>query len=138
MINNAGPILLVDDNSLEVLITKRSFRKLGLSHRVEYAADGKEAIAFLESGKRPSIILLDINMPEMGGFEFLKKRNENSDWSAIPVVIFSSSKTKKDLEKAYKLGISGYMVKPIDFEEMTELLRAIVNYWSFSEHVEPA
>lgn len=138
MINNGGTILIVDDNRLEVLITKKSFKKLGLRTELVHVEDGEEAINYLSSGKRPSIILLDINMPKMNGLEFLKKRNENSTWRSIPVIVFSSSKPKENLKAAFRLGISGYMVKPIDFEEMTELLRAIVNYWSHSEHAEIA
>ncbi len=138
MINNGGTILIVDDNSLEVLITKRSFEKLGVRTKLVHVEDGQKAIDYLTENDRPSIILLDINMPSMDGLEFLKRRNQNPNWCSIPVIIFSSSKPQENLKAAFKLGISGYMVKPIDFEEMTELLRAIVNYWSLSEHAEYA
>ncbi len=136
MPSNTEPILIVDDNKLEVLLVKRSFNNLDENRQVDHVNNGLEAIEYLESGMNPSIILLDINMPVMDGLEFLRKRDDNPLWLKIPTIILSSSHEQNDKEAALKLGACGYMIKPIDFAEMTKMLKAILDYWSLSEHMD--
>lgn len=135
MHNDSGPILIVDNNNLDVLLVKRSLGNLNLNRQIDHVNNGLEAIEYLESKRYPSIILLDINMPVMDGLEFLKRRDDNPLWLKIPTVILSSSHEKNIKESALKLGACGYMIKPIDFEEMTKMLKAIMDYWSLSEHL---
>ena len=137
MLNNSGPILIVDDDKLEVLLVKRSLSKLGSSKQIDHVGNGLEAIQYLnDSNNNPSIILLDVNMPKMNGLEFLRERDSNPEWLKIPTIILSSSNESSDKEKALKLGACGYMIKPMEFEDMTKMLKAILDYWSLSETVE--
>ena len=136
MLNDSGPVLIVDDNNLEVLLVKKSFSRLNLNKKIDRVSNGLEAVQYLESGMHPSIILLDLNMPVMNGLEFLEKRIENPDWLQIPVVILSASHDQSDKESSLRQGACGYMIKPIDFVEMTKMLKAIMDYWSLSEVIE--
>ena len=135
MRDRQGPILVVDDNKLEVLLIKKCLDKLSITQKVEHVTNGLEAMHYLDSGHRPSIILLDINMPEMNGLEFLEERSKRPEIQSIPVIILSSSDEQKDKESSLSLGACGYMIKPTEFDETTKMLKAILDYWTLSESV---
>ncbi len=82
---------------------------------------------------KPGIILLDLNMPKMAGLELLKIIKNNEDLKRIPVVIFTTSNGKKDIEDGYNLGATGYMVKPVEFQKYNEIIKAVYNYWVLCE-----
>jgi CheY-like chemotaxis protein len=82
----------------------------------------------------PGIILLDINMPKMNGIEFLEVVKKNDQWSQIPVIVLTTSKDQQDKLQTFKLGISGYMIKPVSYDAFTDMLTTIKSYWDLSEH----
>ncbi len=129
------PILLVDDDQVDVMTIKRAFRDLGISNPVTHVSNGEEALQFLRSDKRfwPGLIFLDINMPVMNGVEFLREIKQDDRLSSIPIVILTTSNNEKDKFESFRWGIAGYMLKPVDYGRFIEVIRSIDAYWSNSE-----
>jgi len=95
------------------------------------AGNGIEALEFLrnEKNKKPGIILLDLNMPKMNGIEFLKIVKQNGALRTIPVVVLTTSKGEEERVESYRLGVVGYMIKPVDYGQFVEVMRTIDRYW---------
>ena len=129
------PILLVEDDQVDIMTIKRAMGDIHLTNRLDVAHNGEEAIEHLrdETKKKPCIILLDLNMPKMNGIEFLQVIKNDDYLKNIPVVILTTSKEEKDKISSYNLGIAGYMVKPVDYLEFVEVIRTIDLYWTLSE-----
>jgi len=108
-------ILVVDDDDTILLVFRTHLSKSG--HTVETAVDGVDALAKVPSFK-PELILLDINMPRMSGFEFAKRLKENPETKAIPIFIMTSLKQEINIKKAYELGIEEYITKPTNVEHL--------------------
>ena|SRR5688572_25429964 len=111
-------ILLVEDDSLDVMDAKRTLDKMGILHIMHIAKNGEEALAHLEKSRqnpevRPDVILLDLNMPKMNGIEFLTAIRSIDRWKSTKVFILTTSEEKEDKEGTKKLGVSGYIVKPL-------------------------
>jgi CheY-like chemotaxis protein len=137
----SASILHVEDDPIDVANLQRAFSRCGVAHPLHAASSGEEALArlrgSLDSGRlRPGIILLDLNMPGMGGLEFLRAMKADPALRTIPVVVFTSSREDSDRLLAYSLGASGYVVKPIDFDEFVEAVRVVERYWSLCELAE--
>jgi len=134
-ISQQYPILLVEDNEDDVIITRRAIEKGGIRNRLYVVPDGEEALNFLRrEGKyrdvpRPGIILLDLKMPKIDGFEVLKQVKNDNDLKIIPIVILTSSGRDEDVRRAYTLGCNSYLVKPEKFEKLTETVMEIDQYW---------
>ncbi len=131
------PILLVEDDLVGVMTVKRAFRQRGVSNPLYTAGNGIEALKLLEKTTdadeavtRPGLILLDLNMPLMNGIEFLTKLRERSLFQTIPVVVLTTSRNDTDLERCYRLGISGYIVKPVRFHAFLEVTRALEEFFT--------
>ena len=131
-------ILLVDDNEADIKITVRALSKASVPSMVHTVYDGEQALQFLKKEyapgaqvpfERPDLILLDVNMPRMDGFEFLRWAKEDAVFKTIPVVIFSSSNNTKDIQHAYDLGAASYIQKPIDYNELIQLVESFNRYW---------
>lgn len=128
------PILLVEDDEVDVLTVKRALRELHVDNDLLLAGNGEEAIERLRSGgPRPALILLDLNMPRMGGFEFLRSAREHDLIDGIPVVVLTTSRQDSDIFEGFKLNVAGYMVKPVDYRKFVEMMQAIDLYWTLSE-----
>lgn len=128
-------IILAEDDKLDQKSIKRACRDLNILNPIKTVENGEEALAYLKSLPRsqsPCLILLDINMPKMNGIEFLKARESISEIKIIPVVVLTTSKEEADLVESYKLGVAGYMEKPIDYRKFVEVVRIIHLYWSLS------
>lgn len=132
------PILLVEDNQDDVELTLRALRKNRISNEVVVARTGVEALDFLfgkgggTDGKGmalPSLVLLDLKLPVMDGFEVLKRMRGSERTRLIPVVILTSSKEKLDLLKGYRLGANSYVRKPTDFGEFLLTVQELGQYW---------
>ncbi len=108
-------ILIVDDDDTILLIFRTHLSKAG--HTVETAVDGVDSLEKIQSFK-PDLILLDINMPRMSGFEVVKKLKENAETKDIPVFIMTSLKQDANIKRAYELGINEYITKPINIEHL--------------------
>ena len=127
------PILLVEDNPMDLDLTLRAFSKKKFSNQVHVARDGEEALAFIprwEAGEAvPAVILLDINLPKINGLEVLRQLKSHERFRRIPVVILTSSREDKDLNTAYDLGVNSYIEKPVSFNKFMEVAEQIELYW---------
>jgi CheY-like chemotaxis protein len=127
-------ILLIEDDMIEVMKLKRTIVKLNLNHNITVANNGEEGLEILERKERlPDIILLDLNMPKMNGLEFLKIMKADDRLKYIPVVILTTSNNQRDLLECFKLGISGYMTKPLKYEEYVSKIDKLQAYWSSNQ-----
>jgi two-component system response regulator len=129
------PILLVEDNPDDVAITLRAFRDAGIPNEVLVARDGTEAMEYLIDGPSrgaaasPALVLLDLHMPGADGHEILRRIRADRRTRTIPVVVLTSSTDSGDRSSAYGNGANSYIQKPVDFERMIELARALASYW---------
>ena len=129
------PILVVDDDEVDILTITRAVKKLGIENPVEVMRDGEEALSRLCEKEKipPALILLDVNMPRMGGLELLQIIKQNAALCSIPTVMLTSSKHDPDKTLSFENGAAGYMIKPIEFDEFVKLIEIIDSYWSISE-----
>ncbi len=131
--NDSRPILLVEDNPLDLDLTLRAFASKNLTNSMEVARDGEEALEFIERWDQgepvPIVILLDLNMPKVNGLEVLKQLKSHPVYKAIPVVVLTTSSESKDINTAYQLGANSYIVKPVSFEKFVEVTDQIDIYW---------
>jgi CheY-like chemotaxis protein len=127
-------VLLVEDNLIEVMKMRRTISLLNLKHNVIVANNGEDALQNLEDKtKFPDLILLDLNMPKVGGIEFLAILKNNDYIKHIPTVILTTSDNQKDLEECYRLGVSGYVLKPLKYDDYVEKIKNVLSYWSMNE-----
>ncbi|MEM2342328.1 MAG: response regulator [Candidatus Bathyarchaeia archaeon] len=134
-VSSSYTILLVEDNMDDALITKRAMNKVNIMGRVIIINDGEEALKLLKREGEykdftlPSLILLDLKMPKVNGFEVLKELRRDERLRVLPVIVFTSSDRSEDIEMAYKLGCNSYIVKPVRFEDFLKVMEEIKRYW---------
>lgn len=135
MINHGKPILLVEDDQVDAMTVKRALKELHVANPVAHVEHGEAALAYLhDPGRvRPCLILLDLNMPVMGGIEFLRAVKAEAGLRRIPVVVLTTSEEQRDKVESFDLGVAGYMRKPVDYHQFVETIRAIDAYWTLSE-----
>lgn len=113
---------------------KRTISLLELNHTIHEAKDGVEALGFLEDKSNlPDLILLDLNMPKISGIEFLKIIKADDLLLHIPTVILTTSNNQKDLLECYRTGMSGYILKPLKYEDYVKKIDKVLGYWSVNE-----
>lgn len=131
-------ILLVEDNMSDAELIIRALRKVNLANNVVHLKDGAEALSFIfgtgdyadrDVKKIPKVILLDIKMPRVDGIEVLRQLKSNDCTKLIPIVIMTSSKEEQDIIISYKLGVNGFVVKPVEFFEFAKAVTALGLYW---------
>ena len=131
-------ILLVEDNPDDVLLTKRAFKKSNILNEVIVANDGIEALDYLfgrgkwqgrDLSQMPQVILLDLNMPKLGGLDVLDEIRKHDMTKSLPVVILTTSKEESDIVRGYTLGANSYICKPVDFNQFHEAIRQLSLYW---------
>ena len=128
-------ILLVEDNPGDVLLTKEAFSEARILNNIHVAKDGEEALMYLydqldgQQSIKPDIILLDLNLPKIDGHEVLEKVKNDKALKHIPVVILTSSKAEKDILQSYNAHANSYIVKPVDLDQLTNVVRAIERFW---------
>jgi two-component system, response regulator len=131
-------ILVVEDNPDDLDMTLRALRKVCADSAVSVARDGFEALLFIfcegaYAGRNievtPRLILLDLALPKMDGFEVLRRLKADSRTKAIPVVILASSREYRDIVEGYDLGVNSYIVKPVDYESFVEAVQSLGAYW---------
>ncbi|MGD1910986.1 MAG: response regulator [Rivularia sp. (in: cyanobacteria)] len=134
-------ILLVEDDEVDIMNVERAFKKVNILNPLFIAHNGLEALNMLR-GKENSpaevpyerrLILLDLNMPKMGGIEFLQHLRNDDKLKAIPVVVLTTSNQDRDLVEAYNLNVAGYLLKPVQFSHFVKLMETLNKYWSLSE-----
>jgi len=132
-------ILLVDDDSNDVLLIQRAFQKAGLRNTLKIVRDGEQAVNYLsgrglyadrEQFPLPFMILLDLKMPRMDGFEVLQWIRGETGLKRLLIVVLTSSNLQTDVDRAYELGANSYLVKPVEFDQMVHLVQRFESYWS--------
>ncbi len=131
-------VLLVEDNPDDAFFVERAFRKAGMVEVLRTVSHGEEAVEYLTGMGRfrdaslypvPSLMLLDLRLPRMSGFEVLEWLRSQPRLNRLPVVILSSSSQSTDIDRAYELGANSYLVKPVSFENLVDMVRALGLYW---------
>lgn len=132
---NFKPILLVEDDDVDVIMTQRALDDLKVTNKLVRKVDGEDALEYLrdDGSQKPCVILLDLNMPRMDGFEFLKVVKIAPKLKRIPVVVLTTSNADQTIVESYDLGVSGYIVKPVDYKQFVEAMRILDMYWTLSE-----
>ncbi len=137
-LENQKPILIIEDSDEDFTALTRMMGKANIHNPIYRCEDGEEALDFLcHEGKyadeslspRPSLIVLDLNLPGTDGREVLAELKSDRNLQTIPVVIFSTSSNPKDIDACYRRGISGYIVKPMDTQRLNQLVQTFLAYW---------
>jgi CheY-like chemotaxis protein len=131
-------VLLVEDNPRDVRLTQRAFQQAGLPHDLRVVRDGDEALAYLhregaykatETAPRPDVILLDLNLPRMGGHELLREVKQDSRFKQVPIIVLTTSERPDDVRLAYDAGANAYLLKPVEFSRFTEVIGQLGKFW---------
>lgn len=127
-------ILVVEDNPDDVFLLMRVLEEGQMINEIDVVTDGVEALAHLESKRGtpdlPGLVLLDVNMPRMNGFEVLHEIKHDRDFKTLPVVILTSSTNETDVAKSYASGACSYITKPVNYSEFRKLMSAFNMYWT--------
>lgn len=133
-------LLLVDDDEVDVMNVQRAFKKNNLTNPLYVATNGLEALKMLRgNGAMPVIppqrrlILLDLNMPKMGGIEFLRELRADDTLKPIPVIVLTTSDEDSDKVEAYNLNVAGYVLKPVTLSKFVDAISTLNQYWNLSE-----
>jgi chemotaxis family two-component system response regulator Rcp1 len=134
--NEQVEILLVEDNEADVVLVKEALKDARVYNELHVARNGQAALDFLQAknglnpqGIKPGLILLDLYMPILGGLEVLAEIKKDSRLRTIPVVVMTSSQEEEDVVRAYELQANCYVTKPVDFEQLTKVVKTIENFW---------
>ncbi|MGC8837586.1 MAG: response regulator [Anaerolineae bacterium] len=128
----AHAILLVEDNEDDILLIERAFRKANVANPLVVARDGEEAVAYLSdlaANPVPELVLLDLRLPRKSGFEVLEWLRAQPGLRRMPVVVLTSSGETPDIDRAYDLGANSYLVKPVGFEALLNMVKVLGLYW---------
>ncbi|MEX0269565.1 response regulator [Leptolyngbyaceae cyanobacterium UHCC 1019] len=134
-------ILLVEDDEVDVMNVQRAFKRNNITNPLYIASNGLEALAMLrgENQTHPvlplvrRLVLLDLNMPRMGGLEFLQELRADDQLRSTPVVVLTTSNQDLDRIDAYNLNVAGYILKPVTFANFAELMATLNKYWALCE-----
>jgi CheY-like chemotaxis protein len=135
---NLVNILLIEDDEVDIMNVQRAFKKNNINNPLFIARDGLEGLAVLvDDGPsripNPRVILLDINMPKMGGIEFLTEMRKHPELRTISVFVMTTSNEESDKIAAYDLNVAGYILKPLSFEGFTNAIAILNHYWHLCE-----
>ena len=138
-INDYETILLVEDEEDHARLIKQSLKKANVLNPITWVRNGVEAMEYItktgqyehEKPPTPALVLLDIKMPLMNGFEVLKKIKTNDKYKTVPVVILTTTSLSEDIKKAMELGANDYIVKPVKFSDFTKKVQSLGYYWVF-------
>jgi two-component system response regulator len=140
-------ILLVEDNPNDVTLTMRALKKANILNEVIVASDGQQALDYLfgagayqsrDTREAPVLVLLDLKLPRIDGFEVLRRLRADPRTSMVPVVILTTSREERDLIGGYQLGANSYIRKPVDFNQFAEAVRQLGLYWLILNEAPPA
>jgi CheY-like chemotaxis protein len=140
-----GRILLVEDDANDTELTLTALEEYNLSNEVVIATDGEEALDYLycrgkfqgRNGENPAVLLLDLKLPKIDGLEVLETIKSDNRLKLIPVVVLTSSREERDKVASYKLGVNGYVVKPVDFHEFVNAIKELGVYWAIINEPPP-
>jgi len=129
------PILLVEDNPMDVDLTLEAFKEQGVANPITVCRDGEEALQYVaEHGSAsdpllPALVLLDLHLPKVDGIDVLRQTRDDDVWKRVPVIVLTTSRERADVTAAYQLGVNSYLVKPIDSVAFADVVEAIKVYW---------
>ncbi len=138
MIRDTAEILLVEDDPQDVELTLRAFRNAKVERRIVVVRDGEEALDYLfrrgsyqdrPLDQPPILVLLDLKLPKIGGLQVLREVKTSAECASIPVVVLTSSGEQRDIAESYRLGVNGYIQKPVDIGEFRKAIEALTLYW---------
>jgi CheY-like chemotaxis protein len=136
----ARPILVVEDNPMDLDFLLQAFEEHGVLNPVQICRDGEEALRFIANHPSPDdpnlplLALLDLRLPKVDGIEVLREARQHPVWKQIPFVVVTTSRENVDISKAYELGVNSYIVKPVDFPAFAEVVKQIKFYWLLTNH----
>ena len=139
MLPKIDNVLLVEDDDVDVMNVKRAFKKQNIELPVHVAKNGVEALELLRlGGDNPfsngsTVILLDLNMPKMGGLEFLSELRSDPSLRSFVVYVLTTSNQESDLRGAYDLNVAGYILKPLSFDDFIDTIGKLYNFWQINE-----
>ncbi len=131
-------ILIADDDADDRMMAREALEECRLANALYFVEDGVELLAYLrrqgrysnpEASPRPGLILLDLNMPRMDGREALREIKADPVLRRTPIVVMTTSKAEEDIYRTYDLGVSSYVTKPVSFDGLVEVMKAIGRYW---------
>lgn len=143
---NEGPILLVEDNPDDEMLTLRALRKSNVANEIVIAHDGVSALDYLfgtgsyaghDSPCTPAIVLLDLKLPKIDGLDVLRRLRADERTALLPVVILTSSDEEQDIIESYRLGANSYIRKPVDFNQFAEAVQQLGLYWLLLNKLAP-
>ena len=134
------PLLVVEDSNEDFRMLQRLMRHMSVQNPIHRCTNGDEVLDFLyqlgsealrnsKVALRPSVILLDLNLPGIDGRDILDRLKQDKSFKEIPIVVFTTSSNPKDIELCYQKGANGYLVKPMDAQELKKTIQAFVDYW---------
>ena len=135
---DSAVILLAEDREDDIFIIRKAFSAAGVFNPLQVVRDGEEALAYLKGTGRyynrdefplPDLLLLDLKMPRMDGFEVLRWIRHEPGMSALRIIVLTSSQDIRDVNEAYRLGANSFMVKPMDFEDVVQMTKYLSGYW---------
>lgn len=132
-------ILLVEDNKIDIMNVQRAFARNKITNPLLITRHGEDALAFLRRElpyygvPRPALILVDLNMPVMNGLELIAHIKEDEQLRTIPIVVITTSTEPRDRRECFRLGVSGYITKPIEFNEFVRDIGIMHRYWMMCE-----
>ncbi|MFB0910304.1 MAG: CheY-like chemotaxis protein [Flavobacterium sp.] len=127
-------ILLIEDDVIEIMKFNRVLKTLGMNHKVIEANNGEEALEILKVKEViPDIIVLDFNMPKINGIEFLRILKKDDFLKYIPAILLTTSNNHTDVMECYKIGIAGYIIKPLKYEDYLDRIKTLLEYWGANE-----
>ncbi|AIG29825.1 response regulator [Flavobacterium psychrophilum] len=127
-------ILLIEDDTIEIMKFNRVLKTIESNHKIIEANNGEEALEILkEKENTPDIIILDLNMPRINGIEFLGILKQDPVLKYIPAIILTTSNNHTDILECYKIGIAGYVLKPLKYDDYVDRIKKMLDYWSINE-----
>lgn len=140
--NKQKLVLLVEDDLNDIELIERAFAKITMNIKLDIVKNGVDGADYLDDvdsrddKKVPDLLIMDLKLPKKNGHELLDWIKDREGIRHIPVVVFTSSNESRDIEKAYKLGANSYVLKPVSFEKLTELIKTLTTYWlSINENI---
>ena len=131
--------LLVEDDEVDIKNVQRAFKKNNINNSLFVAGNGEEALEMLRGESEspvnppPEVILLDLNMPKMGGLEFLQELRKDPRFKSLSVFVLTTSDVERDMIAAYNFNIAGYILKPIEFDQFMDTIKTLEAYWTLCE-----
>jgi CheY-like chemotaxis protein len=131
-------ILIADDDPEDRMLAAEALKESRLANDIRFVEDGEELVDYLtyrgrftnpDDAPRPGVILLDLNMPRKDGREALREIKENSELRRIPIIVLTTSKAEIDIYRSYDLGVNSFIVKPVTFDSLVEVMQVIGKYW---------